>query len=121
VQVDEDLGLRIKPAGRPHERLEVDAVAGSTETQVDAAMLLPFPEHPVGHTRVDQQPDTVTLEDACPVGRLDLVGGAGVQHDRVDTRHMQQMRQHQSRRPAADDDHLGSCPARRRCHVPPIR
>jgi len=75
MQVDEHVGLWVQPAGRPDEALEVDAVALSTEPQVDAPVLVAVGEDAVGNPGLDEQPDAVVLENPCAVGVLDRLDG----------------------------------------------
>ena len=76
-EVDEDVGLRVEPDRCPDQVLEVDPVACAAEAQLDPVVLVAVAQHPVGDPGVDEQPDAVALQDAGPVGLLDLVGGCG--------------------------------------------
>jgi len=61
VQVHEDLGLGVEPAGGTDQRLEVDPVTETAEAQVDAFVLMTLGQDPVGDPRLDQEADAVTL------------------------------------------------------------
>ena len=102
-EVLEDVGLRVEPDRVSDQSLEVDAVAHPAEPQIDALVGVPFPEHPVRDTRVDQQSHAVGLEDAGAYGLLDLLAAPDVDGDGLDPGPGQQMRQHQAGRPGAHD------------------
>ena len=110
VEVDEDVGLRVEPHRGADQLLEVDAVALAAEAQVDAAVPVAVGDHPLVAALVDarlgEQPHAVALEDAGAVGRADLLDRAVVDHDALDARAVQQVRQHQPRGAAADDRDL---------------
>ena len=110
VEVDEDVGLRVEPHRGADQLLEVDVVALAAEAQVDAAVPVAVGDHPLVAARVDarlgEQPHAVALEDAGAVGRADLLDRAVVDHDALDARAVQQVRQHQPRGAAADDRDL---------------
>ena len=53
-----------------------------------------------------EQVDRALLEHAGADALLDVLAAAGLQHDRLDALGLQQLREHQSRRPGADDPDL---------------
>ncbi len=82
-QVDEDVGLGIKPDGRAHEMLEVDPVALAPEAQLDPLVLGALGQDATVDAGLGEEPDAVLLQDARPMGVLDLVSTTGVDGDRV--------------------------------------
>ena len=84
----------------------------SVESQLDAAMDRAFAQHALPDAAFAKQIDGALLEDAGAQGRFDLDAAAGLQHDRVDTFEMKQMRKCKARRPGADDADLRPAPHR---------
>ena len=88
--------------------LEVNAVTHAAESQIDALVCVPLPQHPVRYPGVDQQPHAVGLEDARAYGLLDLPAAPDVDGDGVDPGPREQMRQHQAGRTGAHDPDSGA-------------
>src|SRR5207302_3491628 len=78
----------------------------SVESQLDAAMDRAFAQHALPDAAFAKQIDGALLEDAGAQCRFDLGAAAGLQHDRVDTFEMKQMRKCEARRSGADDADL---------------
>lgn len=57
--------------------------ANSSETKVDASVLVSFGQYPVRRARFDEEPGAVALKDAGPHGVLDLAPGAVVNNDGI--------------------------------------
>ena len=77
-EIDEDVCLRVQPAGRIDKRSEVDAVPSSVKAQFDAVVLVPVGVHPVADAGIDDRLYHAVLEDAGPVRCLDLLSRSGV-------------------------------------------
>jgi hypothetical protein len=73
--------------------------------QFDAFVLVAFMQDPVGDTGIDQQTYAVTLQDSCPDGLLDLQTRAIIDGDGVNTAAAEEVAQHETGGPAADDSH----------------
>ncbi len=69
-------------------------------------MLLAVGEHAVGDAGLDEQTHAVALEDAGPVGGLDVAHRSLVEHEAVDPGPVQQVREHETGWTAADDRDL---------------
>ena len=106
-EVDEHLVLRVQPHRFPDQVGEVDAVALPAEPQVDALVLVPGLENPIGDAGVDEHVDAAVFEDAGPVGGPDRLVVTLFDHDVVDPGLGQQVRQHQAGGAAADDSDSG--------------
>jgi hypothetical protein len=102
-QVDEDVGLGIEPHGRTHEMLEVDPVALAPEAQLDALVLGAMGQDATVDAGIGEEPDAVLLQDARPMGVLDLMSSTGVDGDRVDAALRQEVREHEAGGTRADD------------------
>lgn len=72
-EVGEDLLLGIEPDRGVDKPPEVDAIAVTAEAQRDAFVLMAFAQDAIRDALVHEHPDRPLLEDARPIGRLDLV------------------------------------------------
>src|SRR5215210_5308554 len=119
---EDDLSARLEPGGdevfhhlvlavdrdraSPGELEQVDAVALPVEPQLDAVVDHPLPLHPVADARLVQQVDRALLQHARPDPVLYVIAAAGLEHDRLDTLQVQQVREQQPRRSTPDDPNL---------------
>ena len=118
-EVDENIRLRVQPAGRIDQGSEVDTVASSVKAQVDAVVLVAVGVHPVADAGIDDRLDHAVLEDAGPVRCLDLLSGSGVDGHVVDATLGEQVGKHQASRARTHDSdsgldrrgHSGSAPS----------
>ena len=94
---------------RPVSAGEVDAVTAAAEAQLDAMMREAFALKAFADAGFDQQIDGALLQYAGAHAVLDVFAVATLEHDRVDARKMQQMRQQQAGRPRADNAYLRAC------------
>ena len=108
-QVLYDLVLSVdRDAFSAGESGQVDAMTPPKETQLDPPMYQPFALQPVADAGFEHQVDGALLEDAGPHTFFHIFAAASFEHHRLDTFQMQQMREHQSSRPRADDSHLSA-------------
>ena len=107
-EVEEEVCLRVQPAGCVNEGSEVDTVPGSVEAQVDAVVLVPVGVHPVADTGIDDRLDHAGLQDAGPVRCLDLLSRSGVDGHVVDPTSGEQVGKHQ---PGRTRTHDGDSPS----------
>src|SRR4029077_1392456 len=83
-KVDENIRLRVQPAGGIDQGSEVDTVASSVKAQVDAVVLVAVGVPPVAYAGIDDRLAHARLQDAGPVRCLDLLSGSGVDGHIVD-------------------------------------
>src|SRR5215468_3446772 len=76
------------------------------ELQVDAAVLKPLPIEPVGQPSLAQQPHATILDHAGPLPRLTVSPAADLDHDGVHPAKRKQMRQQQPGRARPDNAYL---------------
>ena len=106
-EVDENIRLRVQPAGRIDQGSEVDTVASSVKAQVDAVVLVAVGVHPVADAGIDDRLDHARLQDAGPVRCLDLLSGSGVDGHIVDSTLGEQVGKHQASRARTHDADSG--------------
>ena len=78
------------------------AVEAQFDPLVDQALAL----HALAHARLDHQVDRALLEHARADAPLDVLAAAGLEHHRLDALAVEQLAEHEARRPGADDAHL---------------
>ena len=106
-QILDHLRLAVDDDRAPTRQLgEVQVVALAGELQVDAAVHDPLALHARPDPCPDERVDRPLLEHAGADPLLDVVPAPILQHDRVDSRAVQELRERQSRRACADDRNL---------------
>ena len=88
------------------ELAEVDAVAASAESQLDAVVHQALAPHSIAQAGFIQQVDGALLQHAGPDTLLDVLPAPGLDHHRLDALQVQQVRQHQTGRAGAHDSNL---------------
>ena len=78
------------------------------EPQLDAVVDEPLAPQPLADADLVQQVDRALLQHARADPLLDVLAAPVLEHDGVDARQVQQMREHQSGGPGADDPDLGA-------------
>ncbi len=99
LSVDGDRAASGQPA-------QIDTMATAAEAQFDAVMRQPETPHPLADAGFIHQVDGALLEQAGANPLLDVLAAASLEHDGFDAGKMQQVRQHQARRPRADNPDL---------------
>ena len=106
-QVLDDLGLAVDGDRAPVRQVaEGDPVTLAVELQLDAVVHEALAAHALTHARGVQQIDGALLQHACAYALLDSLPTARLEHERLDALELEQLRQHESRRPGADDADL---------------
>jgi hypothetical protein len=89
------------------ELVEGNAMRRPAESQLDPAMDHALAHQALAHIRRAERVDGALLEHACAHSLLDVIAARPLEHDRMDSAAMQQVRQQEPRRPGADDADLG--------------
>ena len=97
----------------------VDAVPAPLEGEIDAVVPHPLALQPVAQAGARQQVDRALLEHAGAHPLDDVLFRAALEDHRVDPVPVQQMPEHESGRPAADDADLGTERSERSRHRGP--
>ena len=105
-QILHHLLLAIDGHALADELAEIDVVQGAAEAEIDAVVEHAFALHARAHADLDQEVARPLLDQSGADAALDIVAAAVLQHDGLDARQMQEMRQHQPGRPGADDTDL---------------
>ena len=90
-------------------RGEIDAVALLADGDLDAVVLRALRGRAAPHARFAQDRDSALLDDARAHSSEHVVAAAPFEHDAVDARTLEQLREQQARWPRADDADLSSC------------
>ena len=98
--------LAVDDDGAAGESGEIDAVTAAAEAQLDSMVREAFALQALADAGFDQKIDGALLQHAGAHTVLDVFAVATLDHDRVDAREMQQMRQQQAGRPRADNAYL---------------
>ena len=115
-QVLHHLGLPIDHDAAPvGEIIERDVVPFAVELQVDPAVDDALPVQPVRDTRSLEQLDGALLEHAGANARFDVLAAPGLEHDRLDPRRVEKLREGEACWAGTDDRDLGT----RALHGPP--
>src|SRR5262249_12865982 len=85
---------------------EIDVMQGAAEGEIDAVVEHAFALHALAHPGLDQEIACPLLDETGADAVFDIVAAAVLQHDRLDARQMQQMRQHQPGGPRPHDADL---------------
>ena len=88
------------------ELAEIDVVQGAAEAEIDAIVEHSLALHARAHADFNQQVARPLLDQSGADAALDIVAAAVLQHDGLDARQMQEMRQHQPGRSCPDDTDL---------------
>ena len=106
-QILDDFVLRVDcnraASGQP---AQIDTMAAAAEAQLEAVMGQSDPLQPLADSRFNHQVDGALLEQAGANPLLHISPTASLEHDRLDPRQVQQVRQHQARRARADNADL---------------
>src|SRR5215469_10993924 len=106
-QISYDVCLRIDGDGAPASQVvKVNAMIATLKTQRNSVVDEALTEHPLSDTHVGQQVDGVLLENARPYPLLYVFASSRFQHDRLNALQVQQVRQHQPRRPGPNNSNL---------------
>ena len=115
-QVLDYFGLSVDhDAGRIGELVERQVVPFALELQVDPTVDDALPVQPVRDTRSLEQLDGALLEHAGANARFDVLAAPGLEHDRLDPRRVEKLREGEACWAGTDDRDLGT----RALHGPP--
>src|SRR3954464_13317862 len=78
----------------------------ATETQLDAVVHQAFPPNPLAHACSVKQVHRALLQNTRADSLLDVLSRLALNHDRVDSPQVQQLRKNQTRRTRSDDSNL---------------
>ncbi len=108
-EILDDLMLRINGnCASACESAEIDAMAAAAEAQLDAVMGEAELLQPLADAGFNQQVDGALFEQAGANPLFDVLAAASFEHDGLDAREVEQMREHQARRSRADDADLSA-------------
>ena len=105
-QILHHLLLAIDGHALADELAEIDVVQGPAEAEIDAVVEHAFALHARARADLHQEVARPLLDQSGADATLDIVTAAVLQHDRLDARQMQEMRQHQPGRPCPDNTDL---------------
>ena len=103
-----DFRLPVDGDRLPGQTLQVDTMRTASEGQLEAPVHQTFALQPFANARLVQQGDSTRLQQARANARSYVFASALFQHYRGNALSVQQLRQQQPGRAAADDDHLGT-------------
>src|SRR5215475_8471555 len=107
-QISYDFCLRIDGDGAPASQVvKVNAMIATLKAQCNSVMNEALTPQPVSHTHVRQQVNGVLFENAGAHPLLYMFASSRFQHDGLNALQVQQVRQHQPRRPGANNSNLG--------------
>src|SRR5206468_6230865 len=105
-QVLDHLVLAVDQDAIADQRFEIDVAQLVVEAEIDAAMQKPLALHALADAGLHQKIGGPVLDHAGADARLDIFAAVAFEHDGLDPREMQEMRQHQPRWPRPDDSDL---------------
>jgi hypothetical protein len=106
-QVLNDLLLAVnRDAAAVGQLVERDSVALAAEAQLNAVVHEPLPLEALAHAHLEQEVDGALLEHAGADAALYVVAVASLEDDRLDALEMQELPEHQARRPGSHDSDL---------------
>src|SRR5262249_29388957 len=107
-QVLDHLLLAVDGNAAADERLEIDLVQHAVHAELDTVVEHGLALEPLADAGPDQEIGRPMLDQAGADAAFDIVAAAVFEDDALDPVEMQEMRQHQPRRPRADDADLGA-------------